>query len=110
MWTGRKVDVLGQGDSGKHNFKVRHAIFGNVVGSPKIGEHKIEVCEGTNVSISITDDTGTPFVTTSTTGISCVPTGCTINNIQETQRYRALSQDTKDKDNMFIIPVADEDL
>jgi hypothetical protein len=94
---------------------VKHFISGNVVGNPKVDEHKIEVCEGTNVSITITDSTGIPFVTTSTSGISCSATAlgsniCTIINLQSKQRYRVRSGDTKDKDNMTILVISDDDL
>jgi hypothetical protein len=110
MWGVSNAIVLGNGDNATNNFKVKHAFTGNIVGFPKVDEHKIEVCEGTNVSIAITDDSGIPTVSPTSTGIDCTPIGCQISNIQSRQRYRALSHDTKDKDNMFVIPISDEDL
>jgi hypothetical protein len=73
-----------------------------VTETPKVDANKIFVCKDTNVSIAITDTSGTPNVRARTEGISCTPTGCTILNIQTRQRYKSTSADSKDKDTIQI--------
>ena len=90
------------GDSSTNNFIVKHFFTGNVTEMPKVDENKITVCKDTNVSITVTDDSGIPTVSALTSGISCNPAGCTINSIQSRQRYRAISADTRDRDTMQI--------
>ncbi len=81
-----------------------HFITGNVVepDSIKFSENKIEVCRGTNVAITVSDTTGIPSISELSTGIDCVGSGCTINDIQSRQRYRVSSSDGKDKDTIQI--------
>ncbi len=102
MFPVKTIVTIGNGDNATNNFKVKHFITGNIDGSTPINvdAHKFRICQGTNVSIVITDDTGTPTVSALSAGISCTPTGCTIIDIQSKQRYRVRSADRRDKDIM----------
>ncbi len=98
--------IITTGGSGSESkdFKVKHFITGNVVDPTelKVSASKLDVCRGTNVSITIVDDTGTPTVVEQSPGISCTSGGCTVLDIQSKQRYRAFSQDGDDKDKITI--------
>ena len=98
----RTIVTVGNGDNATNNFKVKHFVTGNIDGTTpiKVDAHKFRICQGSNVSIVITDDTGIPTVSALTTGIGCTPTGCTILDIQAKQRYRVRSADSRDKDIM----------
>jgi hypothetical protein len=100
------ITVITTGGTGNasNDFKVKHFITGNVVdpNELKSSASKIEVCRGTNVSIAIVDDTGTPTVVENSLGISCTSGGCTILDIQSKQQYRAFSEAGDDKDRITI--------
>ena len=106
MFPVQTIVTIGNGANATNNFKVKHFITGNIAGMrpDRVDAHRISVCRGTNVSVVVTDDTGIPIVTAESIGIACTPTGCTITNLQSTQRYRARSADTRDQDIMTIIP------
>jgi hypothetical protein len=99
-----KIITLGKGQSPTNNPKVRHEIVGNIVDPNSLGEtaHRIPVCAGTEVNITVTDDTGTP---TNTAGgsLSCNSAGCS-GTVNVTEKYKSVSSDGKDTDRMTLLP------
>ena len=99
------VVSVGKGQNQANNGKVVHFVTGNVTNPALLGinANRIFVCAGTPVEIVVTDSTGTPRNSPKTGGVSCTSSGCTIANIQSTQRYTSSSADGKDKDGMQIV-------
>jgi hypothetical protein len=64
------------------------------------GDHRIPVCEGTRVDITVTDTT----VTANSSGISCAGSECVVMTIGATEKYMARSSDGMDTDRITIIP------
>jgi hypothetical protein len=78
-------------------------IFGNIVdpGSLKDSAHRIPVCAGTEVTIVVTDTTGTP-INTSGGNLSCDSAGCS-GVVNATEKYTSVSSDGKDTDRMTLL-------
>ena len=104
VWGVTRIVTIGKGQSPTNNPKVSHAITGNIVdpGSLKETAHRIPVCEGTEVNIAVTDDTGTP-TNTSDGALSCNSAGCS-GVVNVTEKYKSVSSDGKDTDRMTLLP------
>jgi hypothetical protein len=71
-------------------------------GSLKETAHRIPVCAGTEVSIAVSDETGTP--TNSADGsLTCDSAGCS-GVVNATEKYKSVSSDGKDTDRMTLLP------
>ena len=109
-WPVDTVTTIAKGQSPTNNPKVQNAITGHIVGGaaafgPKA--HRIRICEGTPVSINITDSTGTPTNTALSAGITCDSSGCAIPSLTATEKYKAVSNDGKDTDRVTLLPGID---
>ena len=106
QWPLATVHTIGKGQAPTENPKVAHAITGNIVdpGSIRYTANRIPVCAGTSVKITITDATGTPTNSASTSGITCTASGCNADAIAETQEYVSHSADGNDTDRMTLVP------
>ena len=106
-WLSRVTTIytLGKGQSAANNSKVSHAITGNIVnpGLLKFTANRIRVCRGTSVTVSVFDTTGGATNTARTGGISCNTLGCTVTNLQATEKYISRSADGKDTDRMTFV-------
>jgi hypothetical protein len=98
--------TLGKGQSPSNNPKVVKFITGNVIDPDSLGDtaHRIPVCSGTRVDIRVTDTTGDPSLTASSSGIHCSGDTCVAMTISETEKYVARSSDGKDTDRMTLLP------
>ena len=98
--------TLGKGQSPSNNSKVVNFITGNVIDPDSLGEtaHRIPVCSGTRVDVSVTDTTGTPTLTANSGGISCPGATCVVTTISEKEKYIARSSDGKDTERMTLLP------
>jgi hypothetical protein len=98
--------TIGKGQSPSNNPKVLNAITGNIVDPASLGEKasRIPVCEGTQVTVEVSDTTGTPTVTANSGGIICVGSTCTVMTIMAKEKYIARSSDGKDTDRMTLLP------
>jgi hypothetical protein len=98
--------TLGKGQSPSNNPKVVNFITGNIVDPGSLGDtaHRIPVCSGTRVDVTVTDTTGTPTVTENSGGISCTGSMCVVETISATEKYIARSADGKDTDRMTLLP------
>jgi hypothetical protein len=98
------LTTLAKGQSSTNNAKVSHAITGHLVGGvDAYGDtaQRIEACAGTDVSVLISDTTGTPDVSGACTGATC-----TVGMGTATEKYKAVSADGKDTDSVTLIPVS----
>ena len=102
QWPSTTVNTFAKGQSAANNAKLSHAITGHIVEPGALGPtaSRIRICEGSTVSINITDSSGTPTVT----GI-CTSTACTIPSLAATEKYKAVSGDGTDTDRVTLIPV-----
>ena len=104
LWRPSEILTIGKGRSPTNNPKVSHAIFGNIVdpSSLDIRATRIPVCAGTQVTISVTDSTGSP---TNTAGgsLSCDSAGCS-GVVNVTEKYKSVSSDGQDVDRMTLLP------
>ena len=98
--------TLGKGQSRSNNLKVVNVINGNIIDPDSLGNtaHRIPVCSGTRVDLTVTDATGTPTVTANSGGINCTGSTCTVVTISGTEKYIARSSDGKDTDRMTLLP------
>jgi len=96
--------TIGKGQSPTNNLKLSHMIRGNIVDPGSLGgkAHRIPVCAGTMVTITITDQTGTP-TNTALGSLSCNSAGCS-GVVSDTEVYVSESADGKDKDRMTLLP------
>ena len=104
MWDVTRIVTIGKGQSPTNNPKVSHAITGNIVDPDSLGDtaHRIPVCEGTEVNILVSDETGTP--TNSADGsLTCDSAGCS-GVVNVTEKYKSVSSDGKDTDRMTLLP------
>jgi hypothetical protein len=99
-----RIVTIGKGQSPTNNPKVSHAITGNIVDPDSLGNtaHRIPVCEGTEVNIAVTDETGTP-TNTADGSLSCNSAGCS-GVVDVTEKYKSVSSDGKDTDRMTLLP------
>jgi len=92
-----------------NNAKVSHAITGNIVDPTALGPKaiRIRICEGTAVSILVTDLGGGPTITANTagiTGISCnASCTATVASLTGIEKYTAVSADGKDTDRVTLL-------
>jgi hypothetical protein len=106
------INTTGKSNSPTNNTKVIHAITGNIIDAASVRSdaHRISVCEGSVVSIFVTDATNPPSLladnTENSSGIECFPltSNCQIFNIVNKQRYTSRSSDGTDTDKMTILP------
>jgi hypothetical protein len=106
QWPVATVHTIGKGQAPAENPKVIHAITGNIVDPTSVAytADRITVCAGTSVKAMVTDHTGTPTNTASTTGITCTDSGCSAVGITEKQEYVSRSADGGDTDRVTLIP------
>jgi hypothetical protein len=97
------IVTIGKGQSPTNNLKLTHSIFGNIVdpGSLRETAHRIPVCAGSEVSVVVTDSTGTP-INTSGGSLSCDSAGCS-GVVSATEKYKSVSSDGKDTDRMTFL-------
>jgi cysteine-rich repeat protein len=106
MFPVRTIVTAGKSNSPTNNAKVMHFITGNIVdpSSLRVDAHRIPICEGTAVSIAVMDTTGAPLSTATSAGINCNASGCTVSNLQATEKYISRSADGTDTDRMTLLP------
>jgi hypothetical protein len=107
IWPEDTVETIGGGQSSTNNVKISHLITGIIVGGaeaygPK--DSRIRICKGTNVTIEISDSTGTPAVTELSQGIGCGAGGCSVISLYVKQKYKAQSNDGTDTDRITLVP------
>jgi hypothetical protein len=105
-WPVVEIVTLGKGQSASNNAKVVSAIRGNVVSPASLGEtaHRIRVCAGTRVEVTVTDSTGSPTITAASGEIICGGGACIVETIDEKAKYVARSSDGKDTDRITLLP------
>jgi hypothetical protein len=106
LWPVVEITTLGKSQSPSNNPKVVNFISGNIIDPSSLGDsaHRIPVCSGTRVDVSVTDTTGTPTVTANSSGISCIGSTCVVETITEKEKYIARSSDAKDTDRITLLP------
>ena len=106
LWPVDTISTLGKGQSPSNNPKVVSFITGNIVDPDSLGNtaHRIPVCSGTRVDVSVTDTSGTPSVTANSSRISCIGSTCVVETISATEKYIARSSDGKDTDRITLLP------
>ena len=95
----------GQG-SPEDNSRVTHCFTGNIIDpfDVKHNAPRIPVCEGSSLSVEVSDGTGTP-TTTIKAGPLVTNGSTTVSGvITERSRYDSVSSDGKDTDRMTIDP------
>jgi hypothetical protein len=99
-----KIETIGKGQSPSNNPKVSHSITGNIIDPGSLGDtaHRIPVCAGSQVSIEVTDSTGTP-TNTARGNLTCNSSGC-FGMVNVTEKYKSVSSDGKDKDQITLLP------
>jgi hypothetical protein len=104
LWLPSMICTFGKGQSPSNNPKVSMCITGNIVEPGSLGDtaHRIPVCAGTEVSVVVTDLTGTPAVSTGGS-LSCNSAGCT-GVVNVTEKFIVNSADGKDTDRMTLLP------
>jgi len=103
-WLPTMICTIGKGQSPSNNPKVSMCITGNIVDPGSLGDtaHRIPVCTGTEVSVVVTDLTGTPTVSAGGS-LSCNSVGCT-GVVNVTEKFIVNSADGKDTDRMTLLP------
>ena len=113
-WPLTTIETAGKGQSSRNNPTVSHAITARIVGGVEAygpRAHRIEVCDGTRVQVRIEDESSTgtgPTVTELTPGIECTSgdgAGCEVEALTAVQKYKAVSEDGRDKDRIVLIPL-----
>lgn len=111
QWPSVTVNTTAKGQNATNNAKVEHAITGHIVEPGTLGPtaSRIRVCDGTAVSINVTDSTGTPTLNSLTPNIACTfvagtTPDCTVASLTVTAKYQALSNDGKDNDRVTLLP------
>lgn len=113
-WPSITINTIGKGQSPINNPKVSQDITGHIVGGAaayRPTAHRIKICEATDVTVAISDDTSTgvgPVLTPLTGGISCTSgpgATCTVGSLTATEKYKAVSENGKDTDRIMLIPV-----
>ena len=105
-WPLVTVLTIGKGNSPSNNAKVVHAITGFVINPRSLSqeENKILVCQGTTVTVGVTDLTGGSALNlANSSGITCDSSGCTVVNIQRKERYISRSADGTDTDRISLV-------
>ncbi|MBW2691233.1 MAG: hypothetical protein JRE57_01185 [Deltaproteobacteria bacterium] len=104
LWLPSMICTIGKGQSPSNNPKVSMCITGNIVDPGSLGNtaHRIPVCAGTEVSVVVTDLTGTPAVSAGGS-LSCNSAGCT-GVVNVTEKFIVNSADGKDTDRMTLLP------
>lgn len=109
LWPSTTVNTIAKGQSSNNNMKVSHAITGNIVDAGAVGakDSRIRICEGTAVSIVVTDTSGgAPGCTAATADdVTFGTTTCTItyNSLTGTEKYIAVSSDGTDTDRVTLL-------
>jgi hypothetical protein len=106
LWPVVGIMTLGKGQSPSNNQKVVNFITGNIIDPDSLGDtaHRIPVCSGTRVDVTVTDTTGTPTLAANSSGISCTGSACVVMTIGAKEKYIARSRDGKDTDRMTLLP------
>jgi hypothetical protein len=104
VWPQMEIVTLAKGQSPSNNPKVSHAITGHIIDPVSLGDtaHRIDVCAGTWVNVSITDTTGMP-TNTADGSLSCNLTGCS-GTVNVKEKYQSISADGKDRDTITLLP------
>jgi predicted outer membrane repeat protein len=105
LWPVHTVTTFGKGQSPSNNAKVESFITGNIIDPASLRDtaHRIPVCFGTRVVITVTDTTGTPALSANSSGITCAGSECTAETIRATQKYIARASDGTDTDRMTLL-------
>ncbi len=105
LWGGYNLTTVGKGQSPSNNPKVSMSITGNIVdpASLKPNAHRIPVCSGTLVTVSIVDISGGLPTVTVGGSLSCNSAGCT-GVVNVTEKFKVVSSDGKDTDRMTLLP------
>jgi len=104
VWPVTQICTIGKGQSPSNNATLSHCITGNIVEPSALGEtaHRIPVCGGTEVTVVVTDSSGTPE-NSSDGSLSCNASGCS-GVVNAVEKYKSVSQDGKDTDRMTLLP------
>ena len=105
-WPLITVLTIGRGNSPSNNAKVVHAITGFIINPISLSqeENKILVCQGTTVTVAVTDLTGGSALNlANSSGITCDSSGCTAVNIQRKERYISRSADGTDTARISLV-------
>ena len=104
QWGLDKITTIGKGQSPTNNPKIAMTISGHIVdpNSLKSNAHRIPVCEGTLVTIAVSDSTGTPTITAGGS-LTCKGQLCTVTPVV-TEKFKVVSSDGKDTDRMTLLP------
>ncbi|UCE85978.1 MAG: carboxypeptidase regulatory-like domain-containing protein [Deltaproteobacteria bacterium] len=98
------LTTTAKGQSRTNNAKVVHEIRGHLIGGAaawKPNAHRIRVCANSDVTIAITDSTGTATVSGACTSETCV-----VELGAATAKYKAVSADGRDSDSIALLPYA----
>ena len=104
-WVGHKFTTVGKGQSSTNNPKIAMSITGNIVdpASLKPNAHRITVCAGTEVTVSIVDISGDSPTITAGGSLTCKGLLCTVTPVV-TEKFKVVSSDGKDTDRMTLLP------
>jgi hypothetical protein len=80
-------------------------IAGNIVDPSSLKEtaHRIPVCSGTEVTVTVTDGSGNTPVITAGGSLTCKGQICTVTPVV-TEKFKVVSSDGKDTDRMTLLP------
>ena len=80
-------------------------ISGNLVDPSSLKEtaHRIPVCEGTEVTVTVSDRSGNTPVITAGGSLTCKGVICTVTPVV-TEKFKVVSSDGKDTDRMTLLP------
>ena len=104
-WVGHKFTTVGKGQSSTNNPKIAMSITGNIVdpASLKPNAHRITVCAGTEVTVSIVDISGDSPTITAGGSLTCKGLLCTVTPVVA-EKFTVVSSDGKDTDRMTLLP------
>ena len=80
-------------------------ISGNLVDPSSLKEtaHRIPVCSGTEVTVTVFDTSGDTPVITAGGSLTCKGQICTVTPVV-TEKFKVVSTDGKDKDSITLLP------
>ena len=105
LWAPFEICTIGKGQSEINNLKVSMCISGNIVDPTSLGHkvHRIPVCAGTFVTVSIFDISGDFPTITAGGSLTCTGQVCTVTPFV-TEKFKVVSGDGKDTDRMTLLP------
>jgi hypothetical protein len=108
-WQVSAITTIAKGQSAANNVKVSHFIVGNIVDPASVcpdsgacTAHRIPVCAGTDVFITITGSTDNTNIGRG--NIFCDESDCSVAAIHFTEKFISVSGDGKDTDRITLLP------